>query len=98
MGPGNTDITLDYAYFVVAHQLPVDFTHILQDHPFEGIILCMCPANERWRYSVTPSLIGWAHAQNDPCFGTHKHSTASSISEATLKNMVLPLHKSTINC
>ena len=31
-----------------------------------GIILCMHPANERWRYSVTPSLIGWAHTQNDP--------------------------------
>ena len=30
-----------------------------------GIILCMCPANERWRYSVTPSLTGWAHTQND---------------------------------
>ena len=30
-------------------------------------ILCMCPANERWRYSVTPSLIGWAYTQNDPC-------------------------------
>ena len=23
------------------------------------IILCMCPANERWHYTVTPSLIGW---------------------------------------
>ena len=23
-------------------------------------------ANERWRYSVTPSLIGWAHTQCDP--------------------------------
>ena len=34
---------------------------------FPGIILCMCPANERGRYSVTPSLIGWAHTQNDPC-------------------------------
>ena len=32
-----------------------------------GIILCMRPANERWRYSVTSSLIGWAHSQNDPC-------------------------------
>ena len=30
-------------------------------------ILCMRPANERWRYNVTSSLIGWAHAQNDPC-------------------------------
>ena len=48
-----------------------------------GIILCMHPTNERWRYTagiilcmrpaneirrncVTPSLIGWAHTQNDP--------------------------------
>ena len=27
----------------------------------------MCPANERWRYNVTSSFIGWAHIQNDPC-------------------------------
>ena len=32
-----------------------------------GIILCMLPANERRRYSVTPSLIGWAHTHNAPC-------------------------------
>ena len=32
-----------------------------------GIILFMCPTNERRRYSVTSSLIGWAHKQNDPC-------------------------------
>ena len=31
-----------------------------------GIILWMRPTNERRRYSVTPSLIGWAHTQNDP--------------------------------
>ena len=24
------------------------------------------PANERWRYNVTSSLIGWKHSQNDP--------------------------------
>ena len=35
--------------------------------PYSSIILCMCPANERWCYSVTPTLIGWAHTQNDPC-------------------------------
>ena len=34
-----------------------------------GIILYMRPANERWRYTVTLSLIGWAHTQNDPCWG-----------------------------
>ena len=27
------------------------------------IILCMRTANERWRYIVRSSLIGWAHAQ-----------------------------------
>ena len=29
-----------------------------------GIILCMRPANEGWRYNVTSSLIGRAHTQN----------------------------------
>ena len=31
-----------------------------------GLILGMGSANERRRYIVTSSLIGWAHAQNDP--------------------------------
>ena len=30
------------------------------------IILCMSSANERWRYTVMPSFIGWVHTQNDP--------------------------------
>ena len=30
-------------------------------HLSSGILLCMRPANERWRYNVTSSLIGWAH-------------------------------------
>ena len=29
-------------------------------------IVCSNPVNERWHYSVTPSLIGWAYRQNDP--------------------------------
>ena len=32
-----------------------------------GIIKGMGSANKRWRYNVMPSLIGWAHTQNDPC-------------------------------
>ena len=32
-----------------------------------GIILGMCPANERRSYNVTAFLIGWVHTQNDPC-------------------------------
>ena len=31
-----------------------------------GLIFCIRPANERWHYIVTSSLIGWAHAQDDP--------------------------------
>ena len=34
-----------------------------------GILLWMCPANERRRYIVTSSLIGWAHTHNDLYFG-----------------------------
>ena len=36
-----------------------------------GIILCMRPANERWHYNVTSSVIGWVHTQNDPCGNSH---------------------------
>ena len=32
-----------------------------------GIILSKRPANERRRYIVTSSPIGWAHTQNGPC-------------------------------
>ena len=32
-----------------------------------GIILCMRPANERWRYDVMSSPTGWSHTQNYPC-------------------------------
>ena len=35
---------------------------------YSGIILSMRPANERRRYNVTSSLIGWAHSQNYPRF------------------------------
>ena len=31
-----------------------------------GIIMCMRPTNQRRHYTVTSSLIGWAHKQNDP--------------------------------
>ena len=35
---------------------------------YTDIVLCMHSANERYRYTVTPSLIGWVHTQNDPCY------------------------------
>ena len=39
---------------------------ILWDWQCIGIIQGMHSANERWRYIVTSSLIGWAHTQNHP--------------------------------
>ena len=41
------------------------------------IILGLGSANGRWCHIVTSSLIGWAHAQNDPCkhvFWSHSES------------------------
>ena len=35
---------------------------------YRGIILGVGLANERRRYIVTSSLIGWAHTQNGPCW------------------------------
>ena len=37
-----------------------------------GIFLCMCPANERRRYSVTSSLTGWTHSQKNTAPKTWK--------------------------
>ena len=34
-------------------------------HLLSGLILGLCPANERQRYFVTTSLIGWMQAQNN---------------------------------
>ena len=42
-------------------------TYYTKFYDLIGFILCMRPANERRRYIVTSSLIGWAHTQNDPC-------------------------------
>ena len=66
------------AIFYTYHQTPnvgrtlignkiVDHSDVVGAAPVTGIILCMRPANGRWRYIVTPSLIGWAHTQNAPC-------------------------------
>ena len=35
------------------------------NNPYPGAILCMRPTNERRRYNVTSSRIGWAYTQND---------------------------------
>ena len=55
-----------------------------------GIILCIHPANQRRRYSVISSPIGWAHTQNEPCF-SYKENGGETISMAWCKTEVSPL-------
>ena len=62
-----------------------------------GIILCMRPDNERRRYIVTSSLIGWAHAQNDPLVLSQSRSSyrvfivkISNITKLTISRCGIP--------
>ena len=42
-----------------------------------GLILGLRPANERCRYKLAPSLIGWSQTQIQPCYGeVLEHSVA----------------------
>ena len=75
-----------FAVFVVVMYLsllPIAFrlTSLVLGQSYAGIILCMCPANERRCYIVTSSPVGWAHTQNDPWYDY------TSAIEATLKDM-----------
>ena len=70
------------------------FIKIMQHFPGAGIILCMYTTNERRRYNVTSSLIGWAHTQNNPCGGQqfnshrfHQFTKGNSEKKATLTMM-----------
>ena len=40
-----------------------------------GLILGLHPANERQRYKVTPTLIGWVKTQNQPCIPSRHASS-----------------------
>ena len=74
------DITvqlMEYTYglsCIVCLRLSILFCVYMDSCDRAGIILCMCPANERRRYNVTPSLNGWAHTQNDP-WSTYRDGT-----------------------
>ena len=43
-----------------------------------GIIFLMRPANEKRRYILTSSLIGWAHTQNYPRFSDRQKTQGDS--------------------
>ena len=44
-----------------------------------GLIIGLHPANERWRYFVTTSLIGWAQTLNQPWNISSQGAVAASI-------------------
>ena len=50
------------------------------------IILCVHPANERCRYTVTASLIGWVHTQNDPCILYFQEKNHNPMKLTVLRN------------
>ena len=51
-----------------------------------GLILGLRPANERRRYKVTPSLIGWAQTKNEPWYTQVKDLNRTSINIVRDKN------------
>ena len=46
-----------------------------------GLILDLHPANERRRYKVTPSLIGWTQTQNQPCILRSELSDSTNLDQ-----------------
>ena len=50
---------------MVLHIHQIVFFIETMKYTYAGVILGMGSANERRRYNVTSSLIGWAHTQND---------------------------------
>ena len=71
-----------YQFHIITWPAPVIYSvHKIFDS-CTGFILCMHPSNERRRYIVTLSLIGWAHTQNDPCM--------YSYFSPALQNHILP--------
>ena len=60
---GATNCLLTQTICYLTHQSHGNLLH----SNISGIILCMHPANERWCYNVTSSLIGCVHSQDDPC-------------------------------
>ena len=51
-----------------------------------GLILGLRPANERRRYFITTSLIGWAQAENQPCIICAIRTTPEHVAVSTRGN------------
>ena len=63
-----SDNKVDYIYFVdLAHEVQTLFNDRTTITMVTELILGLRPGNERRRYKVTPSLIGWVQTENQPC-------------------------------
>ena len=73
-------------FYNVCHWFSFYIKHLLPSIPASGqrifiishaagIILCMCPADERWRYIITSPFIGWVHTRIDPWSWCHFYIT-----------------------
>ena len=79
------DLYIFLCIYSLTHQVPVSYAEL---------ILGLCPANERRRYKVTPSLIGWAQAYIQPLACILDPNFVSIISadiDALAYNSVMPL-------
>ena len=63
------------------------------------IILCMCPADRRWCYIVSSSLIGWVHIQNDPwAFGSMPNKKLTDALSSDITVWLNATHKENFKC
>ena len=53
-------IFLEYPDFSTRKVSSYWILHMAEQGSYSGLILGLCQANERRRYKVTPSIIGWA--------------------------------------
>ena len=77
-------LVIEYHYDLLVIKIKIFESRTFSKAVKSGIILCMCPANERWCYSITSSLMGWAHTQNDtlcmcPANERWRYSVTSSL-------------------
>ena len=68
MAPHSWPARASYGMSFVSFKSDLYSTNVIAVlHTVSGLILGLHPANDRRRYKVTPSLIGWAQTSNQPC-------------------------------
>ena len=67
----NMSSSFIFVIFLVKCIIKQVYNYIHAGRTSSEIIWCMRPDNERRRYIITSSPIGWAHTQNNPCIFRH---------------------------